>query len=399
MRIYITKSTLIFLLAFSALSSITGQTSDSIYKTHLIHQTEFDISSGYIVQAGDFLRGNNQKNSKIDKSLSLHLKYGFQFPPNSYIGKMYPHTYQGIGISYNTFFDYSELGNPVAVYFYQGSRIKQISHKLSLDYEWNFGASFGWKHYDVNNNPYNTVVGSNINAYINLGLFLNWQMNQKWKFIAGVAATHYSNGNTHYPNSGINIIGTRIGFTRIFDTKNKKSIYSNENIVTHIKPHLIYDFIIFGATRCKVIPEENYAIPGSFGILGFNFNPMYNVNKYFKAGMSLDAMFDESSNIENHIAGKKENGDIIFYRPPLNERVSAGLSIRGEFVMPIFSINLGLGHNFIYKGKNFSGLYQVAVLKTSITRNLFLHIGYQLSEFKNPRNLMIGFGYHFHNKR
>ncbi|HRM90231.1 MAG TPA: hypothetical protein PLK68_07190, partial [Thomasclavelia ramosa] len=100
-----------------------------------------------------------------------------------------------------------------------------------------------------------------------------------------------------------------------------------------------------------------------------------------------------------HIAGKKENGDIIFYRPPLNERVSAGLSIRGEFVMPIFSINLGLGHNFIYKGKNFSGLYQVAVLKTSITRNLFLHIGYQLSEFKNPRNLMIGFGYHFHNKR
>lgn len=399
MRIYITKSILIPLFALSAFCSIAGQTSDSIYSTNIIHQTELDISPGYILQTGEFLRGYNQKNEKIDKSLSLHLKYGFQFSPNSFIGKMYPHTYQGIGISYNTFFDSSELGNPIAIYVYQGSRIKQISHKLSLDYEWNFGASFGWKHYNVDNNPYNNIVGSNINAYINLGFFLNWQMNPKWKFIAGVAATHYSNGNTHYPNSGVNIIGTRIGFTRIFDTKENKSIYNNGNIVTDIKPHLSYDFIIFGATRCKEIPEENYAIPGSFGILGFNFNPMYNFNKYLKAGMSLDAMFDESSNIENHIAGKNENGDLNFYRPPFNERVSAGLSIRGELVMPIFSINLGLGHNFIYKGNNFSGLYQVVVLKTSITRNLFLHIGYQLSEFKNPRNLMIGFGYRFHNKR
>lgn len=399
MKIYITKSILISLFVFSVLSPIKGQTSDSIYNTSLIHQTEFDISPGYVLQTGDFLRGNNQNNIKIDKSLSLHFKYGFQFSPNSDIGKMYPHTYQGIGISYNTFFDYSELGSPVAVYVYQGSRIRQISRKLSLDYEWNFGASFGWKHYDVDSNPYNNIIGSKINAYINLGFFLNWQMNSKWKFTAGVAATHYSNGNTHYPNSGLNIIGTRIGFTRIFDTKNNKPIYNNENTVTQIKPYVSYDIIIFGATRCKEIPEENYAVPGSFGILGFNINPMYNFNKYLRAGMSLDGMFDESANIENHIAGKNEDGNLNFYRPPFNERISAGLSIRGEFVMPIFSINLGIGHNFIYKGHNFSGLYQVAVLKTSITRNLFLHIGYQLSEFKNPRNLMIGFGYHFNNKR
>ena len=38
-------------------------------------------------------------------------------------------------------------------------------------------------------------------------------------------------------------------------------------------------------------------VPGSFGIVGLNFAPMYNFNNYFRAGLSVDAQFDESANI------------------------------------------------------------------------------------------------------
>ena len=390
--------TLLTLLMFCGRSF--AQTVDSTQVNHFGHQLELDMAPGYIFQTKDFLKGDNNKGKKIDKTIALHLKYAFRFPQNSYLGKLYPHAYQGVGISYNTFFNYPEMGNPVALYVFQGSQISQLSSRLSLDYEWNFGASFGWKPYNVDTNPGNNIVGSNVNAYINLGLFLNWNINSQWKMTGGLAVTHYSNGNTRYPNSGLNTIGARIGIIRAFNNKEDRlsqSEYTDKK--PFIKPHISYDLVLYGALRSKGIIEENYSVPGSFGIAGFNFNPMYNFNKYLKAGISLDGQYDESANIQNHIAGHNENGDLKFYRPPFEERIGLGLSLRGEFVMPIFAINFGIGHNVFYKGDDFGGLYQILALKTNITRDLYLHIGYQLSKFRDPRNLMIGFGYRFHNRR
>ena len=67
--------------------------------------------------------------------------------------------------------------------------------------------------------------------------------------------------------------------------------------------------------------------------------------------------------------------------------------------MPVFSINDGIGRNLICSGDDTEGFYQILALKTSITPRLFLHVGYQLSKFKNPNNLMLGFGYRFYKKR
>ena len=311
MKRYLTRLTATALLSFPTL--LMGQTQDSLPNNHLIHQMEFDIAPCTVFQTKDFLKGENQKGEKIDKSIAVHLKYGFQFAPESYFGRLYPHTYQGIGLSYNTFYNSEEVGNPVAVYFYQGSRLARLSQKLSLDYEWNFGASFGWKPHNNFTNAYNNVIGSNVNAYINLGLFLNWQMSHLWKITTGIAATHYSNGNTRYPNAGLNLIGTRIGITRVFDAAGTGSATGNGTLPRpSVKPHISDDLVIFGTWRSKGIVEKNYAVPGSFGVVGFNFNPMYNINRLFNAGISLDGEFDESANIQNHIAGNDDNGNIAF---------------------------------------------------------------------------------------
>ena len=37
------------------------------------------------------------------------------------------------------------------------------------------------------------LIGSKINAYINLGFLLNWQVHRYWKLTAGVDLTHFSN--------------------------------------------------------------------------------------------------------------------------------------------------------------------------------------------------------------
>lgn len=79
--------------------------------------------------------------------------------------------------------------------------------------------------------------------------------------------------------------------------------------------------------------------------------------------------------------------------------MALGISYRAEFVMPYFSINVGLGTNFLNAKNDFSGLYQILALKVNLSRNLFAHIGYSMNNFSEPNHLMLGLGYRFHNKR
>lgn len=385
-------------------SQLTAQTTTESLKLKVdtvspkfIHQIGFDIRPGYVTPTNSFFKGDNTQHKEINQSLSAHLKYAFRLGKDSYLGRLYPHAYQGIGIAYNSFFS-SELGNPVLVYVFQGARIKQLSSCLSLDYEWNFGASFGWKKYDEIHNPKNDVVGSKINAYINLGFLLNWQLHSQWNLVAGVDFTHYSNGNTHYPNSGVNSIGGRVG---IVHTLGDNHAVTTPGTVRPkslaVKPYVSYDLMVYGATRTKGFIKDDIPclVPGSFGIVGLNFSPMYNFNKYFRAGLSMDAQYDESANIKDYKVMGGSSGDMKFHRPPFRKQFAVGLSARGELVMPIFSVNFGIGRNLIYSGEDTRGFYQILALKTSITRHLFLHVGYQLSKFKDPNNLMLGVGYRF----
>lgn len=59
--------------------------------------------------------------------------------------------------------------------------------------------------------------------------------------------------------------------------------------------------------------------------------------------------------------------------------------------MPIFAVNVGLGYDFLNPKGN-KRFYQSLTLKTFITRNIFLNVGYRLGNFKDPQNLMLGVG-------
>ncbi|EJX05680.1 hypothetical protein EVA_06205 [gut metagenome] len=307
----------------------------------LTHRMELDVRPGFVAQDNPFFKGKNQAGKPIRHALSTHLKYSFQFRKDSEIGRLYPHAYQGIGLSYHYLDNHLELGSPVSIYAFQGSRIARLYQVLSFDYEWNFGVSFGWKKHDAFTNTYNGAVGSKINAYINLGFLLNWQLAPQWNLKAGIDLTHFSNGNTHYPNSGVNLIGAKIGVVHTFGSSENKDTKPTTQLpdCKIFKPHFSYDLILYGATRKRAMLNESnpYMIPGSFGLVGLNFNPMYNFNRYFRAGVSLDAQYDESANVENHYAGGGPN-DPKFYKPPFREQFSVGFSARGELVMPIFSL-------------------------------------------------------------
>lgn len=141
--------------------SLRRPTPDSLARPQaLVHKLGLDVSPGALFRTDDFFKGANAAGKEFGTTLSVHLKYAFQFGPETRFGRNYPFTYQGVGLGYNTFFNSAEVGTPVALYVFQHARIAALTERLSLDYEWNFGLSFGWKPFDERTNPFNTVVGS-----------------------------------------------------------------------------------------------------------------------------------------------------------------------------------------------------------------------------------------------
>ncbi len=138
------------------------------------------------------------------------------------------------------------------------------------------------------------------------------------------------------------------------------------------------------------------ASPDTYTVLGFNFAPMYNLGYKFRLGVSLDGVYDGSANVypkEDFYNFPQE-----FSKPSLNKQFALGISGRWEYVMPYFTVGVGMGVNVIHGGGDLKAFYQVLALKTEITRNTFLHIGYNLKNFETPNFLMLGVGVRFHNK-
>lgn len=379
--------------------------SDTLSSSGFIHRIGIDARPGYIFPTNRFLAGDNARREAINNAYSAHLRYSFQFQPNTLVEQIYKGAYQGVGLAYFNFGEREVLGNPTALYVFQGARLARISRKISLNYEWNFGLSFGWKPYDYHNNPDNVIIGSKTNAYLNVNLYLNWMLSDRVDLITGGTLSHFSNGNTNFPNAGLNTLDFRIGLVYNFNRANSslppKPLFGTTPAFPR---HISYDLVLFGSWRRKGVfsGEEQIASPHKYAVMGFNFNPMYNFGYRFRAGVSLDGVYDKSANIytrdfmyDSH--DSYDSGD-RFATPPFDYQLALGLSGRAEYVMPYFTVGVGLGVNVLHRGGDFKAIYQILSLKTEITRNSFLHIGYSLNDFHDPNYLMLGIGYRFNSK-
>lgn len=373
-----------------------------IQKKQFIHKVGVGYRAEYIVATNPFLAGANRDQQPIKQSTSIHLRYAFQSAPGSHYDKIFGYCYQGIGMAGYKFGRKEEIGDPYAVYLFQGAPIVRIGRRLSLNYEWNFGISYGWKPYDVVSNEFNIMMGSKMNAYLNVNFLLEWMVSRHIDLQAGFAMTHFSNGNTEIPNAGMNSTGVKVGLTYNFGRDEISSTIGNRKnrLSPKFKRHISYDVMFFGSWCRNVAFLNDTPIPSphKYTVVGFNFSPMYNFNQKLRLGVSVDGVYNGSANIytEDFIVGTAPG--YTFYSPEIKKQLSLGFSVRGEYVMPYFTVGLGVGFNALHKSGNSEVFYQIVALKIAVTRSSFIHIGYCLRDFQTPNYLMLGVGYRFNNK-
>lgn len=388
----------VFLLIFWGVLFMSPADIKAQQKDSFLHRMETEVRSGYVFPTNSFVQGRNISEKPISGSMAFHLKYSFQFRQNTWVDRIYGGVYQGIGMAYYTFGNHEELGNPLAFYLFQGARILQFSSRLSLDYEWNFGLSFGWKPYHPWENRYNVMIGSRMNAYINTNFYLKWMLSPQFNLTSGLTLTHFSNGNTKFPNAGMNMIGMKLGLVYHFNKGKKRELLFMGNSLIPVFPrHMSYDLVLFGSWRRKgyFAGEEFIPSPKAYKVWGMNLAFMYNVSYKFRFGIALDGVYDASANVFVLNDPGAVDG---FLKPPLNAQIALGMSARMEYVMPYFTVGIGLGNNILDRGGDLKAFYQMLILKVAVTRYSFLHIGYNLQEFRTPNYLMLGIGFRFNNK-
>ena len=375
---------LVAYIVIACVLPIYSQEQDSL-KT--VHRIAADAVPATIFHTNDFLRGGNEETRTMNHDMTFTLKYAFMNHDEVRPGSIHQGAYQGVGLARHEFNRW--LSNPISVYLFQGAPIINFSHRVSLNYEWNLGMAFGWNAYDEETNPENKVIGSKVTAYIDVDMYLRWMMSRYLDFNAGLSLSHFSNGNTTYPNLGLNTCGIRLGMAYYIN----RQMPPATPVVRESYPScrgLYTDVILYGAWKQGVghQGDEYYLLPGRYAVMGFNVNPMYRLNPWLSLGASLDGVYDRSASRENDYT---EEPDHTFRR-----QVALGLSARSEFAMPYFSINFGVGTYLLGNRNNFRGVYEVLALKIHASRRAMVHIGYSLVDFKTPNNLMIGLGWRFH---
>ncbi len=392
------KNRLFIVLASVLSSCITATAGDTIPSGFSLSpewRIGAGVTPGYVLGTNIFLKGNNPEDKTINATLAGTVNAEFSFNPATREGILYRGLYQGIGLGVNTFFTPSLLGTPVSAYVYQGAPIVHFNDRLWLGYEWQFGAAFGWKHFDKNTADNNAVVSTAVTAYMGLGVKLTYRLNERWQMSFGLGAKHYSNGNTSWPNAGVNSIGATIGVDYILNPQETPTVSYSSIEAEADRSRWVYDIMAFGAWRKRVVvvgtPPEPKLCPGRFGIVGLQLSPMRKLNRWVAVGPAVDMQWDESAGLSSYWIEGSFGNDIKFERPPFGKQLSIGLSAHAELTMPIFTVSAGVGYDFL-NPKGDRRFYQSLTLKTFVTEHVYLNVGYRLGAFKDPQNLMLGVG-------
>jgi hypothetical protein len=288
------------------------------------------------------------------------------------------------------------------VYIFQGARIGRLSTKLSVNYEWQFGLSWGWHPWSEEENFYNTALGSPVNAYLNGNLYLDWAVAPRLDLTAGVSAMHFSSGNTSLPNAGVNAMTFSLGAIAYLDRDARHARPQAMSAIPEFTHRFSHELLLFGSWRSRSFRLEEYGPTllsnQHFGVFGLSWASLYHLDPHFRVGASLDGVYDSSAGIGIDLAkAQSDTGGLPILYPPAWKQMALGISLRGDFVMPYFTLSAGLGYNVLHTGRDLSSFYQMLALKTHITPKIDLHIGYRLKRFHSPNFLMLGIAYKIRN--
>lgn len=355
-----------------------------------------NTSGGIVLPTNDYIK----EGKGVPSYGVLSLKYGFYSSGDSWEDIAYGMPYYGIGFQSMRFFNKKALGNPFSLYLIQGAEIKRYNPRFSLNYELNLGMSFNWKAYDAFDNPDNIALGSSVNIHVGVNLYFKTRLSKHFDLNYGVGLGHYSNGAQQLPNKGLNMFSPFIELVYNFRGNPIYDSYDRSLTPPDLERRIDYDLTFTTTTRQIRVDTVGTGLPSrlldkNFKVFGLSYAAMFVRSYKYKIGPSMELVYDESGGVRAW--RQKHPVDGQFYdRVKLgdfHERLSLGLSVKGEITYPRHSFFAQLGYNILQGNDYDYRFYQILGLKAYIQENIYGTFGIRASRFSKAQYIYWSIGY------
>lgn len=319
---------------------------------------------------------------------AIDIRFGinsFGRSPQDFILK-YPN--YGLGFTTYKMGASDTLGNPLGIYGFFSSPLLR-NHEWTLGWELATGVAWNFKKFDLNTNPKNDLIGSEITVYFNLKALFTLLINERYDLTIGTDFTHFSNGSFTTPNKGMNLYGMDFGLRYHFQYADKALKYrdfrrkvSGENKYGEPKKNIeMATWLGFGA---KKLVNKTYSGPSYFcGSLSTDINRNYGfIGKY---GVGFDVLYDASMDAFN------PRRDTL----ALHEFTIFGGHLNHEFMVNRFSLSFQVG-TYFFKFLNGKGNFFMRTgLKYNLNKSLFINLSLKSANGMIADYIELGGGFRF----
>ena len=251
------------------------------------------VTADRIVWTNPFARTDDRGNALIDGGQDLTIEIGRQTDGREEWHPLYGMPSYGVGFSVSSFRNDVLHTRPVDVYaFFSWPFVKFTDH-LDLTTDFGMGLSWHWKQINEKTNASETVLGSDLNAYIDWGFYLRWASTHRTIVYTGIDYTHRSNGGMAQPDQGINVLGPRIAVRYNFGPDAPKG--------PSVQPSTFepsWEFFVAGAAGAKSVTEgSTSAEQRDFGTLDATGGAEWHFYRFGKFAGGTDLTYDGSTGV------------------------------------------------------------------------------------------------------
>src|SRR5690554_4404260 len=185
-------------------------------------------------QFGAFMKSDNMlsEHGLLDHGYGgVILKMGWQ--PTNPEGWASKYNYPSYGVGFYSGFlsDAQVFGNPNAVYGFIRFPLSHPESRNEFAIEPALGITYKLNPYHSETNPLNDAIGARMAVYFNLNFGFTYKWTRELDLLYGIDFSHFSNGSTYKPNSGLNLYGINVGLRYNYNRRQlaeNKDIYSDK---------------------------------------------------------------------------------------------------------------------------------------------------------------------------
>ncbi len=316
--------------------------------------------------------------------IAANIRWGIQSQATSSQNILLAYPAYGIGLYHVNLSNPDTLGRPWALYGFYSAPIFRWG-KLSLGYDLALGIAWNFSKFNFITNNKMDLIGSNLNAYFNGGLFLKYEISNRLDLSLAVDFTHFSNGAVNMPNKGMNLRGVNGSLSYHFMT------HSNQ-------AYKRADFESLSIPKFKKYNEIDIttSLGGKATTTRYQTGPIYlatttEVDFYHhyqcigKYGAGLDMFYDNSLS-ESYLSTLPT---------PTNKFMFVGIHLSHELRFSKLGVVTQAG-TYLYRGSAAKGWFFFRLsLQYYLSSNLYAGVSLKTANGFKADYITLGLGYRF----